>query len=43
MDDNNASMANFDQNAISEAFCRQTACKDKVAVDYAYQISCADW
>ncbi len=43
MDDNNASMANFDRNAIREAFCRQTESKDKGAVAYDYQISCADW
>ncbi|CAF4008965.1 unnamed protein product [Adineta steineri] len=43
MDDNNASMPNFYQNAISEDLCRQTADEDKGAVAYDYQISCTGY
>jgi hypothetical protein len=43
MDDNNDSMSNFYQNAISEELCCETAENDKGAVAYDYQISCTGW
>ena len=43
MDDNNDSMSNFYQNAISEHLCRKTANEDEGAVAYDYQISCTGW